>query len=143
MGGRKSSVRDFSVPIRDKIFLAPHCSIFKKKFLFPLKITQTHLKTGTLKAPQSKQSDEPGIPGITLNCNPPSGFFVSLTKILHALREPAINAELPVLLSPSGEGLFLSPQKLSQRAAGSTWLQVRVPLEMSTVPVLRVWVPVR
>lgn len=143
MGGRKSSVRDFSVQIRDKIFLASHCSIFKKKFLFPLKITQIHLKTGTLKAPQSKQSDEPGIPGITLNCNLPSGFFVSLTKILHALREPAINDELPVLLSPSGEGLFLSPQKPSQRTAGSTWLQVRVPLEMSTVPVLRAWVPVR
>lgn len=31
VGGRKSSVRDFSVQIREKIFfLAPHCSIFKK-----------------------------------------------------------------------------------------------------------------
>lgn len=130
-------------PYRSEIrILAPHYSILKK-FFFPLKITLIHLKTGTLKAPQSKQADEPGIPGFTLNRNPPSEFFVSLTKFLNRLWEPAVNAKLPVFLSPTGRRLFLSPQKLSQRTADSPWLQVRVPLETSTVPVLRVWVQVR
>lgn len=125
-----------------RFFLAPHCGILKK-FLFPLKITLIHLKTGTLKAPQRKQADELGIPGFTLICNLPSEFFVSLTKFLHLLWEPAISAELPIFLSPTGGGLFLSPQKLSQGTADITWLQVRVPLERSTAPVLHVWVQMR
>lgn len=43
-----------------------------------------------------------------------------------------------MFLSPTGGGLLLSPQKLSQRTADSTWLQVREPLETSTAPVLHV-----
>lgn len=43
-----------------------------------------------------------------------------------------------MFLSPTGGGLLLSSQKLSQRTADSTWLQVREPLETSTAPVLHV-----
>lgn len=66
-------------------FFGPTLQHLKKKIPFPIENYTNPLENWHFEGSSNKESDEPGIPGFTLNCNLPSEFFVSLTKFLHIL----------------------------------------------------------